>query len=117
MKVTKYNKVYEVSEQEIEKQIRIFTDMLKMNEDGEYTGPVATEAVSKEDIDKESKQLKEKIKKLTERDNDTIACLLVWTEEDEERVRQERKELGFGDLYDELFEDDAEEEVFSKPVE
>ena len=31
MKVTKYNKVYEVSEQEIEKWINIFTDMLKMN--------------------------------------------------------------------------------------
>lgn len=117
MKVTKYNKVYEVSEKEVEKQIRIFTDMLKMNEDGEYTGPVASEAVSKEDIDKEIKQLKEKIKKLTERDNDTIAYLLVWTEEDAERVRREQKELGFGDLYDELFEDDAEAEVFSKPVE
>lgn len=110
MKVTKYNKVYEVSEKEVEKQIRIFTDMLKMNEDGEYTGPVASEAVSKEDIDKE-------IKQLTERDNDTIAYLLVWTEEDAERVRREQKELGFGDLYDELFEDDAEAEVFSKPVE
>ena len=110
MKVTKYNKVYEVSEQEIEKWINIFTDMLKMNEDGEYTGPLAAEAVSQEDIDKE-------IKKLTERDNDTIAYLLIRTEEDAERVRQERKELGFGDLYDELFEDDAEEEVFSKPVE
>lgn len=117
MKVTKYNKVYEVSEQEIEKWINIFTDMLKMNEDGEYTGPVAAEAVSQEDIDKEIKRLKEKIKKLTERDNDTIAYMLVRTEEDAERVRQERKELGFGDLYDELFEDDAEEEVFSKPVE
>jgi hypothetical protein len=41
---------------------------------------------------------------------------LIWTEEDAERVRQARKELGFGDLYDELFEDD-DEEVFSKPVE
>ncbi|ORO47590.1 hypothetical protein [Streptococcus oralis] len=117
MKVTKYNKVYEVSEQEVEKQIRILADMLEMNEDGEYTGPVAAEVVSQEDINKEIKQLKEKIKKLTERDNDTIAYLLVWTEEDAERVRQERQELGFGDLYDELFEDDAEEEVFSKPVE
>ena len=65
MKVTKYNKVYEVSEQEIEKWINIFTDMLKMNEDGEYTGPVAAEAVRQEEIDKEIKQLKEKIKKLT----------------------------------------------------
>ena len=116
MKVTKYNKVYEISEQEIEKQIRILTDMLEMNEDGEYTGPVALEAVSQEDIEKQIKQLKEKIKKLTERDNDTIADLLIWTEEDAERVRQARKELGFGDLYDELFEDD-DEEVFSKPVE
>ena len=117
MKVTKYNKVYEVSEQEVEKWINIFTDMLKMNEDGEYTGPVAAEAVGQEDINKEIKQLKEKIQKLTERDNDTIAYLLVRTEEDAERIRQERKELGFGELYDELFEDDAEEEVFSKPVE
>ena len=117
MKVTKYNKVYEVSEQEIEKEIRILTDILKMNEDGEYEGPVASEAVSQEDIDKQIKQLKEKIKKLREKDNDTIAYLLVWTEEDAERVRQERKEQGFGDLYDELFEDDAEEEVFGKPVE
>ena len=108
MKVTKYNKVYEVSEQEVEKQIRIFTDMLKMNEDGEYTGPVAAEAVNQEDIDKEIEQLKEKIKKLTERDNDTIAYLLVWTEEDADRVHQERKESGFSDLYDELFEDNAE---------
>lgn len=116
MKVTKYNKVYEVSEQEVEKQIRIFTDMLKMNEDGEYTGSVAMEAVSQEDFDRETKQLKEKIQKLTERDNDTIAYLLVWTEEDADRVRQERKELGFGDLYDELFED-GEEEVFSQPIE
>lgn len=116
MKVTKHNKVYEISEQEIEKQIIILTDMLKMNEDGEYEGPVALEAVSQEDIDKQIKQLKEKIKKLTERDNDTIADLLIWTEEDAERVRQARKELGFGDLYDELFEDD-DEEVFSKPVE
>ena len=65
MKVTKHNKVYEISEQEIEKQIRILTDMLKMNEDGEYEGPVALEAVSQEDIDKQIKQLKEKIKKLT----------------------------------------------------
>lgn len=95
MKVTKYNKVYEVSEQEVEKQIRILADMLKMNEDGEYTGPVAAEAVSQEDIDKEIERLKEKIKKLTERDNDTIASLLVWAEEDAERVRQERKESGF----------------------
>ena len=110
MKVTKYNKVYEVTEQEVEKQIRILTDMLKMNEDGEYTGPVAAEVVNQEDIDKEIKQLKEKIKKLTERDNDTIANLLVWTEEDAERVRQEQKESGFDDLYDELFEDDAEVE-------
>ena len=117
MKVTKYSKVYEVSEQEVEKWINIFTDELKMNEDGEYTGPVAGEAVSQEDFDREIKRLKEKIKKLTERDNDTIASLLIWTEEDAERVRQERKWLGFGDLYDELFEDYAEEEVFSKPVE
>lgn len=112
IKVTKYNKVYAVSEQEIEKQIYIFSNELKMNEMGEYTGLVAGEAVTQEDIDKEISKLKDRIEKLKAHDNDLIASLLVWTKEDAERVRNEQERLGIADL----FEDD-EEEIFSVPVE
>ena len=112
IKVTKYNKVYAVSEQEIEKQIYIFSNELKMNEMGEYTGLVAGEAVTQEDIDKEISKLKDRIEKLKAHDNDLIASLFVWTKEDAERVRKEQERLGIADL----FEDD-EEETFSVPVE
>lgn len=84
IKVTKYNKVYAVSEQEIEKQIYIFLNELKMNEKGEYTGLVAGEAVTQEDIDKEISKLKDRIEKLKAHDNDLIASLFVWTKEDAE---------------------------------
>lgn len=112
IKVTKYNKVYEVSEQEIEKQIYIFSDELKMNEMGEYTGLVVGEAVTQKDIDKDISKLKDRIEKLKAHDNDLIASLFVWTKEDAERVRKKQDRLGIADL----FEDD-EEEIFSVPVE
>lgn len=111
MKVTKYNKVYEVSEKEIEKEISIRTDLLKLNKNGVYTGSVAGEALTKEDIKKEIEGLEQTIGELKERDNDTIASILIWTEEDEEEVRKWRKESGYADL----FED--EEVCFSKPIE
>lgn len=114
MKVTKYNKVYEVSEKEIEKEIRVRTELLEANKDGHYTGLVAGEALSKKDILKEIERLEHSIEKLKERDNDTIASILIWTEEDEEKAQEWRKESGYADL----FEDDEDEEVcFSKPIE
>lgn len=111
MKVTKYNRVYEVSEKEIEKEISIRADLLEFNKNGVYTGSVAGEALTKEDIKKEIEALEQTIGKLKERDNDTIAFILIWTEEDEEDVRKWLKELGHADL----FED--EEVCFSKPIE
>lgn len=116
MKVTKHNKVYEVSEKEIEKEISMRTDLLEFNKNGVYTGSVAGEALTKEDIKKEIEGLERTIGKLKERDNDTIASIFIWTEEDEEEVRKWRKwrkESGFADL----FEDYDEEVCFSKPIE
>lgn len=78
---------------------------------------VAGEALTKEDIKKEIEGLEQTIGKLKERDNDTIASIFIWTEEDEKEVqkwRKRRKESGFADL----FEDYEDEEVcFSKPIE
>lgn len=114
MKVTKYNKVYEVSEKEIEKEISMRADLLEFNKNGVYTGSVAGEALTKKDIKKEIEGLEQTIGKLKERDNDTIASIFIWTEEDEEEARKWRKESGYADL----FEDDEDEEVcFSKPIE
>lgn len=113
MKVTKYNKVYEVSEKEIEKEIAVRTEQLEANKNGHYTGPVASEALSKEDVLKEIERLEQSIKKLEERDNDTLASIFIWTKEDAEQVKKWQKESGYADL----FEDDEEEEIFSEPIE
>lgn len=113
MKVTKYNKVYEVNEKEIEKEISMRTDLLEFNKNGVYTGSVAGEALSKKDILKEIERLEQSIEKLKERDNDTIASIFIWTEEDEEKAQKWRKDSGDADL----FEDYDEEVCFSKPIE
>lgn len=112
MKVTKYNKVYEVSEKEIEKEISMRADLLEFNKNGVYTGSVAGEALTKKDIKKEIEGLEQTIGKLKERDNDTIASIFIWTEEDEEEARKWRKEAGYADLFE-----DEEEVCFSKPIE
>lgn len=115
MKVIKYNKVYEVSEKEIEKAIVVRTEMLEMNKNGHYTGLVAGEALSKQDILNEIERLEQVIKELKERDNDTIATIFIWTKEDSELVKKLRKESGLADLFED--DEDDEEEVFSEPIE